>query len=148
MPKLRRRAGRGGRRVRGGGAVGCGAGQGQLPGAMAARRNRSRSLQARASRPASTRAAPAVPRRCSLQAASCPAAARPRDHRLGPRAAHLYTSTRSSYSSSYSSGAMNSGVPSTLCGAVRERSMVASPRSPIFTTPSAGGAGAGWGGEG
>ena len=59
----------------------------------------------------------------------------------GPQQKHLYTSTRSSYSSSYSSGAMNSGVPSTLCGAVRDRSMVASPRSPIFTTPSAAGRG-------
>ena len=31
---------------------------------------------------------------------------------------------------------MNSGVPSTDCGAVLARSSVASPRSPILTTPS------------
>ena len=43
----------------------------------------------------------------------------------------LYTSTFSSYCSSYSSGAINSGVPSTLCGVVRPRQSVARPRSPI-----------------
>mmetsp|Transcript_3161 Transcript_3161/g.5420 ORF Transcript_3161/g.5420 Transcript_3161/m.5420 type:complete len:200 (-) Transcript_3161:417-1016(-) len=49
----------------------------------------------------------------------------------------LYTSTFSLYFSSYSSGAMNSGVPRTLCGVVRPRQSVARPRSPILMTPLA-----------
>lgn len=48
-----------------------------------------------------------------------------------------YMSTFSSYLSSYSSGAMNSGVPITLRGADMPFSMVANPRSPILSSPAA-----------